>query len=72
MLPSRSRDGGRGLALEDVDVRVLTEYAAELGRRRPKLAPASVARKLSAVRSLLAFALGPSRVPDAAPNGAVF
>ena len=58
--------GGRGLALEDVDVRVLTEYAAELGRRRPKLAPASVARKLSAVRSLLAFALGPSRVPDAA------
>ncbi len=57
---------GRGLALEDVDVRVLTEYAAELGRRRPKLAAASVARKLSAVRSLLAFALGPSRVPDAA------
>ena len=33
--------GGRGLALEDVDVRVLTDYAAELGRRRPKLAPAS-------------------------------
>ncbi len=57
---------GRGLALEDVEVRVLTEYAAELGRRRPKLAPASIARKLSAVRSLLAFALGPSRVPDAA------
>ena len=57
---------GRGLALEDVEVRVLTEYAAELGRRRPKLAPASVARKLSAVRSLLAFALGRSRVPDAA------
>ena len=56
----------RGLALEDVGVRVLTEYAAELGRRRPKLASASVARKLSAVRSLLAFALGPSRVPDAA------
>ena len=56
----------RGLALEDVEVRVLTEYAAELGRRRPKLAPASIARKLSAVRSLLAFALGPSRVPDAA------
>jgi site-specific recombinase XerD len=57
---------GRGLALDDVDVRVLTEYAAELGRRRPKLAAASVARKLSAVRSLLTFALGPSRVPDAA------
>ena len=47
-------------------MRVLTEYVSELGRRRPKLASASVARKLSAVRSLLAFALGPSRVPDAA------
>jgi site-specific recombinase XerD len=56
----------RGLTLEDVEVRVLTEYAAELGRGRPKLAPASVARKLSAVRSLLAYALGPARVPDAA------
>jgi len=56
----------RGLTLEDVEVRVLTEYAAELGRRRPKLAPASVARKLSAIRSLLAYALGPARVPDAA------
>jgi len=54
----------RGLTLEDVEVRVLTEYAAELGRGRPKLAPASVARKLSAVRSLLAYALGPARVPD--------
>ena len=58
--------GARRLALADVDVRVLTEYAAELGRRRPKLAPASVARKLSAIRSLLACALGPARVPDAA------
>ena len=56
----------RGLTLEDVEVRVLTEYAAELGRGRPKLAPASVARKLSAIRSLLAYALGPARVPDAA------
>jgi len=56
----------RGLAIEAVDVRVLTEYAAELGRQRPKLAPASVARKLSAVRSLLASALGPARVPDVA------
>jgi site-specific recombinase XerD len=56
----------RGVAIEAVDVRVLTEYAAELGRQRPKLAPASVARKLSAVRSLLASALGPARVPDVA------
>ena len=55
----------RGLALDDVDVRVLSDYAADLGRRRPKLAPASIGRKLSSVRSLLRFALGPSRVPDA-------
>ena len=31
---------GRGRRLEDVDLRVLSDYAAELGRRRPKLAPA--------------------------------
>jgi integrase/recombinase XerC len=53
------------LGLADVDVRVLSGDAAELGRRRPKLAPASIARKLSSVRSLLGFALGPARVPDA-------
>ena len=56
--------------LEDVDVRALTEYAAELGSARAgrhprRLAPTTVARKLAAVRSFLAFALGPSRVPDA-------
>ena len=49
-----------------MDVRVFSDYAADLGRRRPKLAPASIGRKLSAVRSLLRSALGPSRVPDAA------
>ncbi len=57
----------RGTSLGAVDVRVLSEYAAELGRARPrKLAPATIARKLAAVRSLLRFALGPTRVPDAA------
>lgn len=56
----------RGLALDDVDVRVLSEYAAELGRGRPRrLAPATVSRKLAAVRSLLRFTLGAARVPDA-------
>ena len=54
----------RGLKLENVDVRVLAEYAAELGRARPKLAPATVSRKLAAVRSFLRYALGRSRVPD--------
>src|SRR5262245_545415 len=48
-------------------MRVLTEYATELGRARPrKLAPATIARKLAAVRSFLRFTLGPANVPDAA------
>jgi site-specific recombinase XerD len=52
--------------LEDVDVRALSEYAAELGRARPrKLAPATIGRKLAAVRAFLRHALGPERVPDA-------
>jgi site-specific recombinase XerD len=56
----------RGLSVPDVDVRVLTEYAGELGRARPrKLAPATIARKLAAIRSLLRFTLGPAQVPDA-------
>jgi site-specific recombinase XerD len=53
------------LSLEDVDARVLTDYAANLGRGRPqRLAPASIARKLAAVRALLRHALGAARVPD--------
>jgi integrase/recombinase XerC len=55
----------RRLELDDVDVRVLSDYVADLGRRRPKLAPATIGRKLSAVRALLRSALGPARVPDA-------
>ncbi len=58
---------GRGIGLRDVDVRALSEYVTELGRARPrKLASATIARKLAAVRSLLRFTLGPSQVPDAA------
>ena len=56
----------RETRLVDVDVRALSEYAAELGRARPrKLAPATIARKLAAVRAFLRHALGPERVPDA-------
>jgi site-specific recombinase XerD len=56
----------RGLRVGDVDVRVLSDYVTELGRARPrKLAPATIARKLAAVRSFLRFTLGPARVPDA-------
>jgi site-specific recombinase XerD len=51
--------------LDDFETRVLAAYAAELGRRRPKLASATIARKLAAVRALIRSALGPERVPDA-------
>lgn len=54
----------RDAEIEDVDVRILADYAAELGRARRGLAPATIARRLSTVRSFLRFTLGPSRVPD--------
>jgi site-specific recombinase XerD len=56
--------GDRGLGLDDIDVRVIADYTAELGRPRRGLAPATIARRLSAVRSLVRHALGPARVPD--------
>jgi|SRR5436190_1506870 len=56
----------RSLRVGDVDVRVLSDYVTELGRARPrKLAPATIARKVAAVRSFLRFTLGPARLPDA-------
>jgi site-specific recombinase XerD len=56
----------RGTSVEAVDVRVLTEYVAELGRaRQRKLAPATIARKVAAVRSFLRYTLGAANVPDA-------
>ena len=60
----------RGTDLDDVDVRVLVEYAAQLGAARPgrrpsRLAPTTIARKLAAVRAFLRHSLGPARVPDA-------
>jgi site-specific recombinase XerD len=52
--------------LGDVDVRVLADYVAELGRGRPRrLAPATISRKLAAVRAFLRFTLGRARVSDA-------
>jgi site-specific recombinase XerD len=52
--------------LEQVDVRALADYTADLGRARRgrKLAPSTIARRLSAVRSLLRFTLGAGHVPD--------
>ena len=64
--------GGRadhhgGTRLEDVDVRTLVDYVARLGsaRRGGRLAPATIARKLAAVRAFLRHSLGAARVPDA-------
>ena len=64
----------RGLPLEQVDARAFAEYASTLGGDRPgrrprKLSPATLARKLAAVRSFLRAALGPSRVPDLSLRG---
>jgi site-specific recombinase XerD len=56
--------------LEAVDAGVLASYAATLGSARPgrrprRLAPATIARKLSAVRAFLRFTLGAANVTDA-------
>jgi site-specific recombinase XerD len=46
---------------------VLADWVTELGRSRAggRLAPATIGRKLVAVRSLLRYSLGPDHVPDA-------
>jgi site-specific recombinase XerD len=59
----------RDESLEHVDAATLSAYTAELGAARrgrtpSKLAPATIARKLAAVRALLRFTLGAARVPD--------
>ena len=58
---------GRDRPIEEVDVRVLADWVTDLGRARPggRLGPATIARKLAAVRSLLRHALGAEHVPDA-------
>ncbi len=56
----------RGLGLDDVDARVLSDWVGELGSGRTRLAPASIARRLAAVRSCLRYTFGPAAVPDAA------
>ncbi len=57
-------------SLDTVDVAALAAYVSELGAARPgrkprRLAPATVGRKLAAVRAFLRFTLGSARVPDA-------
>ncbi|TML23585.1 MAG: tyrosine recombinase XerC [Actinobacteria bacterium] len=58
----------RRLALEDVDARVLAEYVSDLGRGRDRLAAASVARRLAAIRSCLRFTFGRQNVPESTPG----
>jgi site-specific recombinase XerD len=64
----------RSKRLDQVDARVLAAYATELGAarsgRRPRtLAPATRARKLAAVRSLLRATFGASRTPEVPLGG---
>ncbi len=53
----------RGIAVEAVDTRALADYTLQLGRGRRNLAPATISRRLAAVRSFLGSALGPEHVP---------
>ena len=57
---------GHALGLDDVDAAVLADYVADVGRGRRRLAPASIARRLAAIRTCLRFTFGPSHVPEAA------
>jgi site-specific recombinase XerD len=56
----------RELRLGDVDAQILSDWVAELGSGRQKLAAATISRRVAAVRSCLRFTLGPERVPDIA------
>jgi site-specific recombinase XerD len=55
----------RGARLEEVDARILSDWVGELGSGRNRLAAASIARRLAAVRSCLRYTFGPAAVPDA-------
>ncbi len=54
------------LGLDDIDTSVLADYVSELGSGRRRLAPATISRRLAAIRACLRFTFGPARVPDAA------
>jgi len=59
-------------SVEEIDVRVLSEWIAYLGSRRGgRLGQATIARKVAALRSFLRFTRGPAHVPDApfSPRG---
>jgi site-specific recombinase XerD len=54
----------RRVPVARVDARVLADYASELARDRRRLAPATIARKLAAIRSFLRHENGAARVPE--------
>jgi site-specific recombinase XerD len=54
----------RGPTLADVDARVLSDWVGELGSGRNRLAPATISRRLAAVRSCLRYTFGPAAVPE--------
>jgi site-specific recombinase XerD len=56
----------KDLDLDSVDARVLSDYVGDLGRGHRRLAPASISRRLAAIRSCIRFSLGPASVPEAA------
>ena len=63
----------RSISVEGLDSATLSEYTAELaaarpGRRPRKLARATIARKLAAVRAFLRFTLGAGQVPESQPG----
>ena len=55
----------RNARLDDVDARALSDWVGELGSGRDRLAPASISRRLAAVRSCIRYTFGAPAVPDA-------
>ena len=55
----------RDLALDAVDARVLADYVGELGRGHRRLAPASISRRLAAIRACIRYTFGRAAVPEA-------
>ena len=55
----------REVALDAVDARALSDYVGELGRGHRRLAPASISRRLAAIRACMRFTFGPASVPEA-------
>lgn len=58
----------RGLALDDVDAAALADYVVTLSRShpdrlQPRLAPATIRRRMAAVHSFLRWSFGPERAP---------